>query len=214
MTPLFLTPSQMLFSQLNNTMDFQRFLLNLAPPWMTPRPYHIFYSGWNHHFRCHSKQKYSFIMTPSFWTPSQMSLTWLDSTMDFQRFCLNLAPPWVAPKNYHIICSGKNHHFRFHSKQIHSFVMIPSFLIPSQMLFSQLDSTMDCQRFCLSLAPPWMTLRPYHIFCYLLLFQLLQHAITSRYHDRSHFNSLPEAQLHGQSRPKKCCIFCTPCVIP
>ena len=126
------------------------------------------------------------------------------------QFGTSVGSPQKLP--HHLLWQKSS--FQVSQKQIHSFVMIPSILIPSQMLFSQLDSTMDCQRFCLSLAPPWMTLRPYYIFCYLLLFQLLQHAITSRYHDRSHFNSLPEAQLHGQSRPKKCCIFCPPCVIP
>ena len=61
-------------------------------------------------------------MTPFFWTRSKMSLTWLDSTMDFQQFCLISSP---LP---HIFSSGLNCHFSCCSMPLHADIITPAIL--------------------------------------------------------------------------------------
>ena len=78
-------------------MDFYLFYIIFAPPWTTPGPYHIIYSGLNHHFRYCSMQKCPYKMIPSMFTPSPILVLCLFSTMHFHWFCLIFAPPWTTP---------------------------------------------------------------------------------------------------------------------
>ena len=142
MIPSLFTSSPILILRQVSTVDFYSFYIIFAPPWTTPGPHHIIYSGLNHHFRCPSMQKYPFMTIPYLFTPSPILILSLVSTMDFDWFCLIFAPPWTTPGPCHIICSGLNHHSRCWSMQKCPYKMIPSMFTPSPILVLCLFSTM------------------------------------------------------------------------
>ena len=165
MIPSLFTSSPILILRQVSTVDFYSFYIIFAPPWTTPGPHHIIYSGLNHHFRCRSMQKCPYKMIPSMFTPSPILFLCLFSTMHFHWFCFIFAPPWTTPGPRHIICSGLNHHIRCWSMQKDPYIMFPSLLSHSLSSITRLISTMDFYWFCLILAPPWETPWPCHIFC-------------------------------------------------
>ena len=78
-----LTPSPILILRQVSTMDYYLFYIIFAPPWTTPGPWHIICSELNHHLSCRSMQKSPYMMIPSIFTPSQILVLCLFSTMPF-----------------------------------------------------------------------------------------------------------------------------------
>ena len=83
MIPSLFTPSPILILRQVSTMDYYLFYIIFAPPWTTPGPCHIICSELNHHLRCRSMQKSPYMMIPSIFTPSQILVLCLFSTMPF-----------------------------------------------------------------------------------------------------------------------------------